>query len=224
MILGLTVSLMAFPHSVQAQPGPDIEVRPDVGPPGALFFFFATGFDGDDDKEEVSVWINRPDGSTTTDNMYGLHEVTDTGRIDWRWEAPSDAPPGTWSAVAYGNESDVERVVTFEVRRGAAPAPSDPDRLETNVQPNAGPAGTRFAFYATGFGNEEDISVWLNTPAGQVIAADDTNVSKLNESVPGGRADWYWTSPPDAMPGTWSVVAHGQESNVEHVILFEIVP
>jgi hypothetical protein len=223
-IIGLT----AAPQAAQAQESeaPDSEVRPDVGPPGTVFRFFATGFqsgedDDDEEKENVSVWINAPDGSTTTDGVRGVNEVTDTGRVDWEWVAPEDAQTGTWSAVAYGNESDHEMVILFEVREGTDAPPEDPERLDTNVQPQAGPGGTEFAFFATGFGSEEEFGIWVNTPASEVIDAEGDEVYKTTSS---GRADWLWTAPVDAQPGMWTMVAHGKNSGVERVIPFEIVP
>jgi hypothetical protein len=218
------------PQQVGAQTGaPSGEVRPDVGPPGTTFAFFATGFEGgeedgdedEDEKEIVSVWINRPDTSTTTDGIIELNNVTDTGRADWKWIAPEDAQPGIWSAVAFGNDSGHEVVITFEIRPGAEQPAPDPERLDSNVQPNAGPGGTTFSFYATGFDGEEEIGIWLNTPDGRVL---DAETDELYQATPSGRADWEWTAPVNAQPGMWSMVARGKESGVERVLIFELVP
>lgn len=223
----LVVGAAAAPRLTSAQQDEArTGVRPEAGAPGATFYFFATGFagggDDDEDKETVSVWINAPDGSVTTDNINQLNEPTDTGRIDWQWTSPDNAQPGIWSAVAYGNDSGLELVIPFEIRLDApAEVPESPEDLRTNVEPNAGPGGTTFAFYAIGFSSEEDVYVWLNTPGGVALDAD---VDDLNRATESGRADWSWRAPGDAQPGMWSMVARGAESGVEHVIPFEILP
>jgi hypothetical protein len=211
-----------------------IEVRPDAGQPGTRFRFFATGFDSgvdeaddsdeaEEDPEVVSIWINAPDGSVTTDGIGGKSDIVPgSGRVDWYWDSPENAQSGTWSAVAFGNRSEVEQVITFEISPDApAEVPSDPERLDANVQPNAGPGGTTFSFFATGFDEGEELAIWVNTPDGRAV---DANVEELFEAASGGRADWYWTAPEDAQVGMWSMVARGKESGVEYVIPFEITP
>jgi hypothetical protein len=230
-ILLAAIGLVATPPTASAQDS-DIsrgEVRPDAGAPGTVFRFFATGFQGIDlddededepgEKEIVSVWINAPDGSVTTDGIQRVNEVTASGRVDWRWVSPEDAQQGLWSAVAYGNDSGNEVVILFEIDENAEPVPQDPDRLDNNVQPNAAPGGTEFAFYATGFDAEEDFNVWVNTPAGEAL---DIQGEELYETNASGRADWLWTAPTDAQPGYWSMVVRGEESGLEQVIPFEI--
>lgn len=88
-----------------------------------------------------------------------------------------------------------------------------------NVTPSVGPPGARFAFVAFGFNAEEQIGVWANTPAGEAIAID---VEELNRADGDGRADWFWTAPDDAQRGMWQLVARGLDSEVQHVITFEI--
>jgi hypothetical protein len=223
------IGLTAAPQSASAQDTSRGEVRPDVGEPGTVFRFFATGFQGvepatdgdDEEREEVSIWVNAPDGTATTDGIGRVNQVTDQGRIDWQWIAPSDAQLGTWSAVAFGNDSGNEVVIRFEVRADAPPVPEDPEHLDQGVAPQAGPGGTEFAFYATGFEEEEELAVWVNTPSGEALSAE---TDELNRTTLSGRADWFWMAPEDAEEGTWSMVAHGKQSGVERVILFEIVP
>jgi hypothetical protein len=88
-----------------------------------------------------------------------------------------------------------------------------------NVTPAVGPPGARFAFVAFGFNANERIGVWVNTPGGEAIAI---TVERLNQADGDGRADWYWTAPADAQPGTWQLIARGLDSKVERVISFEI--
>lgn len=88
-----------------------------------------------------------------------------------------------------------------------------------NVQPSVGAPGTEFAFYATGFWDEEVVDIWLNRPDGQVI---DAEVEELYKASHTGRADWYWEAPEHAMTGFWQLVARGRSSGIEHVIDFQI--
>jgi hypothetical protein len=87
------------------------------------------------------------------------------------------------------------------------------------VQPQAGPPGTRFLFFADGFAADEPISIWLNAPNGQVIAAEDR---ALGDSSASGAATWTWTAPADAPLGAWQMVGHGRTSGNEQVIPFTI--
>jgi hypothetical protein len=87
-------------------------VQPAVGAPGTQFAFFATGFDG---SERVGFWVNGPDG-TVIDDSDGNTTANSDGRADWRYTAPGDAAPGVYTMVARGVESDVERVIVFQIQ------------------------------------------------------------------------------------------------------------
>ena len=87
------------------------------------------------------------------------------------------------------------------------------------VYPQAGPPGTRFLFFTDGFAADEPISIWLNAPNGQVIAAEDR---ALRNSSATGAATWTWTAPSDAPLGNWQMVGHGRRSGNEQVIPFTI--
>lgn len=88
-----------------------------------------------------------------------------------------------------------------------------------DVVPAIGRPGTLFAFYATGFNQEEKVVYWFNLPDGNVQG--DT-CAYVVDSSHNGRADWQWRAPYDALPGAWSVVAYGVESGVQHVLPFDI--
>ena len=87
------------------------------------------------------------------------------------------------------------------------------------VYPQAGPPGTRFLYFTDGFAADEPISIWLNAPNGQVIAAEDR---ALRNSSATGAATWTWTAPSDAPLGNWQMVGHGRRSGNEQVIPFTI--
>lgn len=206
-------------------PSNEVGVEPLIGAPGIKFAFFAAGFY---DHEKVGFWFNKPDG--------GLHSNNDAyvtysyeGRADWTWDSPASAAPGIWTAVAKGNRSGRVKLIHFEIRPlntatgdTTASAPSDEDLLALSdgvVEPLEEVAGSRFAFFATGFGRRESIRYDITDPAGteHLDYEDYTTTSNVE-----GRADWTWKSPADAMPGVWAVTAKGQKSGKKSVIYFKI--
>lgn len=95
--------------------------------------------------------------------------------------------------------------------------------LPARVHPSSAQAGARFDFLADGFQSDERIDMWVNTPDGRALPARPD--SELQRRVArDGRAAWSWTSPDDAQPGTWSLVARGQRSGTVRVGLFTILP
>lgn len=201
--------LIGMPSLASAQEGSS-NVTPGVGPAGARFAFFADGFDK---NEQVGVWLNTPDGKVMDAKVEQLNSANEDGRADWFWRAPTDAQLGTWQMVARGVDSEVQSVISFQIASGELPA------QDANVTPNVGPAGARFAFFASGFDKNEEVGVWLNAPDGSVMDADVEELDSANED---GRADWFWTAPTNAQPGMWQMVARGADSEVQSVISFEI--
>jgi hypothetical protein len=191
-------------------------VSPEVGLPGTVFTFAASGFI---DDEEVNYWIDVPDGTVIGSLDYEV-EANDEGSINWTWRAPGDAPQGYWQMVARGRESGVERVIAFEI---SYTVPYDGDTTvppigsEQNVSPREGGPGTVFAFFAKGFRDNEWVGLWLNAPDGSVVSIPERGVYAYQ-----GRADWTWRAPGGAMRGRWQVVARGEESGVERVLVFEV--
>jgi hypothetical protein len=96
-----------------------------------------------------------------------------------------------------------------------------PGPAPAGVEPAAGPAGTRFAFFATGFLVDEPIAVWLNTPNGQTAELYPEDLRNANAE---GVATWSWVPGPATQPGPWEMVAQGIDSGVQYVIPFEITP
>jgi hypothetical protein len=109
-----------------------------------------------------------------------------------------------------------------------------------STQPSVTPAGggpsTRFSFVATGFKGDpktdgadndnndaEKVSFWINTPDGRTIkATDDNNDKSYERASREGQAEWSWRAPADALPGAYTLVAHGNESGREVLIPFQI--
>ncbi|NJP05521.1 MAG: hypothetical protein HC837_07825 [Chloroflexaceae bacterium] len=95
----------------------------------------------------------------------------------------------------------------------------DADEPDANVEPKVGTPGTWFDFYGTGFDDNERVSFWANGPDGRIDSNDSRYAVVTNED---GRADWRWRAPGDAAPGTWAIVAFGNDSDHEVVLTVQI--
>ena len=113
-----------------------------------------------------------------------------------------------------------------------------------SVTPSDGVPGVRFTFVAPGFigaaykddvdkDQGERISYWINLPNGTIIStqkhegkgAEDDRIEPLMVRANGhGEATIFWTSPENAMPGPYSLVMHGLESNMEVALPFTMHP
>ncbi len=207
------IALTAVPRAVTAQA--DAAVIPPVGGPGTEFAFFATDFE---DGEKVGYWLNAPDGAIVATNEETF--ANDDGRADWMWDSPDNAMLGTWEMVAEGEDSGTIWVIPFEVESGLPESGAPAPRITNGdyaVEPLAGPPGTEFEFFANGFESNEDVGFWLNAPDGSIV-----DINQKDNTTEGGRVDWSWDSPSDAMRGNWEMVARGVDSNLEQVIPFEI--
>jgi hypothetical protein len=207
------LALLASARPAAAEPSPT--VAPAVGPPGTRFLFFAAGFAPD---EQLSFWLNRPDGSVQAAEVFDGRRSSTAGEAVWTWTAPQDAPRGGWQIVAHGRESAVERVIAFTV--GDPPAPYAPQPY--NVTPRSGLAGTLFVFYAAGFTAREFVDVEVRGPDGAVVRFGDKSLVVSEPATDAGRIDGSWTSPESAAPGDWQIVARGAESGVTQTITLTI--
>jgi hypothetical protein len=216
--LCLLLALLALLGTVRpaaAEPSPT--VSPAIGPPGTRFLFFATGFAPD---ERLSFWLNRPDGQVQAADVFDLDRSSSAGDAVWTWTAPQDAPRGGWQMVVHGRKSAVERVIPFAIGDPAASsAPSAP----YNVAPRSGIAGTLFIFYAAGFTAGEYVDVQVHGPGGTTITIEDTSIVVSEPASADGRLDGSWTSPANAAPGDWQIVARGADSGVTQTISITIV-
>jgi hypothetical protein len=91
---------------------PQAAVEPAAGPPGTSFAFAGLGFS---ELEQVSYWVTAPDGEIYAAYPSGA-EAEESGRVDFRWTAPTDAPRGVWVMTMQGIKSNTARGVRFEVR------------------------------------------------------------------------------------------------------------
>jgi hypothetical protein len=207
------LALLASAHPTLAET--PSTVSPEVGPPGTRFLFFAAGFAPD---EQLSFWVNRPDGSIQAIEVFDGKRSSTAGEAVWTWTAPQDAPRGGWQMVAHGRKSAVERVIAFTI--GDPPAPYAPPPY--NVTPRSGLPGTLFVFYAAGFTAREFVDVQVRGPDGTIVPFGDSSLVVSEPATDGGRIDGSWTSPASAAPGNWQIVAHGAESGVTQTMTLTI--
>jgi hypothetical protein len=90
-----------------------LDVTPDTAAPGMRLSFSAAGFAPD---EEISVWLNLPDGRVAPAEVEGSTRAAPDGRAGWTWVSPAEGPPGGWQMVAHGRASGVELVASFVLR------------------------------------------------------------------------------------------------------------
>ena len=96
-----------------AGPPPHLDVSPAVGAPGMRFVVSAAGFAP---EEDLSVWVNLPDGHAAPTTVEGVLRSAPDGRAGWTWVAPQDAQRGVWQMVAHGRKSGVEVVGSFTIQ------------------------------------------------------------------------------------------------------------
>jgi hypothetical protein len=228
---GMLPAAAAADDTTPSQPPGD--VAPKSGLPGTRFAFYATGFD---DGENITYWFNAPDGRIIGDR-YAYITNSHKGRADWQWQSNYNEQPGRWTAVAYGVDSGVERLIPFTIEHpdgepaapapGESPAPASPPATTTivnpsdvAVQPLRGYPDTRFAFFATGYADGEVVHFWATDPRGENYGSNRGYKVKANGN---GRADWTWRVPDQAAYGRWMMIGWGEQSHVERVIFFEVL-
>lgn len=220
---------------------PTANMSPPEAVGGTRFEFYSYGFD---DGERVGYWLHAPDGSIVSNNETYFVLANDDGRAAWEWESPQDAMPGVWLMVAGGPNSGYEVTFVFTILPSSAapaespttepfpePIPTEPPQqdipsagpidttVDANMIPMEGSAGTTFDFYSFGFDAKERVGFWLNAPDGSIESDDKAYVTTANGE---GRADWSWSAPEDAMPGLWTLVARGVDSEYEQVFIIPI--
>jgi hypothetical protein len=212
-VLLLIVSLVAAPHPAAAF---EQAVQPTSSLPGSVFAFFATGFEP---EEWVYYWVNDP---ATGVHEGGAVRANHMGRADWTWKSPSDAAYGRWSMVALGTSSEQERVLFFEISDEipgpTSQLPAGQQQYDVGVTPRSGSPGTDFDVFGRGFNEVERVWFYAIAPDGTMSRAGDFGT---NEN---GRVDWTWESPPNALPGSWTLRMQGEVSHVERLVTVEIDP
>lgn len=127
-------------------------------------------------------------------------------------------------------------------------------QAQGSVTPAAGVAGTTFTFVATGFKGSsstvtnpterqkdaehgEVVTYWVNLPDGSVISSAPTDGAAQGKSGDKnktsaftaradrtGQVELAWMAPASAMPGSYSLVIYGLDSQYQVVIPFSVAP
>jgi hypothetical protein len=113
--------------------------------------------------------------------------------------------------TARGRNSRREVTVNFTIEVPNPPA--------ARVDPPAAPAGSNFAFRASGFNVIERVDTWVERPDGVNIAGT-FDVRANGEGV----ATWNWRAPADAAPGNWTMIVRGRDTDLLFRIPFMLTP
>jgi hypothetical protein len=219
--IAFIVQAGAIPAELAApEPGSNVFVRPEIGPPGTLYAFVATGFLP---LERVGIWLHAPDGSISdlAADIGGRsdHVANREGVLQWVVGSRASTPDGRYVAVAAGTSSGLTRVVAFQVQQGAVQA-QPVATPNTSVFPVSGPPGTSFAFTATGLLPLEGVGIWIHRPDGQIITVTaDGQAVRADQS---GTARWSVTANQNLADGVYAMVAQGVTSTQVRVVRFEI--
>ncbi len=185
-------------------------VRPEQGDPGSRFTFLADGFR---ERERISFWLNSPSGGVIATEVEGQSPVGADGQTSWGWMAPAGIQPGRWEMVAFGNTSQVTRVLRFTIR--------GPDRPDNDPPSNVFPAvidqGQIARFYVDGFNPGETVDFHFLDPNGQRRTSGVLRVLNYTANE-GGRVDGSWQPLADTQLGVWQIVATGLRSGVVRVV------
>jgi len=192
-------------------------------------------------NEEISFWINVPDGTqvpkgslgqtntTMTGNVIALDSIAstdDNGAFTYTIDT-TGLPSGSYSLVAHGLSSQVEQILDFTISGSSAPAPLMSEGSTTMA------AGTPLTLHGSFYKPNESISLWINVPEGTALDSDslgqndtkvDGNVVQLY-NMPGTDASgrFTYTVNTTGLPaGNYSIVAHGVDSGIENVLSFII--
>jgi hypothetical protein len=115
-------------------------VEPFIGYPNTDFSFYATGFPA---RTLVRYWAEDPNGRKYDYDDERYIGSNPDGRVDITWNAPADAAYGYWKMYFLSEETDevesqIERVLYFEIRPPGEPIPPE-DFVPPPPCPRGGP-------------------------------------------------------------------------------------
>ena len=206
-VIPFTIGQAASPETG----GQPFNVVPADGVPGTLFRFYATGYEP---REFVYISVSGPTGVLEAPSLTVPRTADPSGRVDGSWTSPTDIAPGAYQIVVQSDHSGDTRTIPVTIHAAQAAQPA-----QLTITPAAAAPGARFVVSGSGFGAEEKLSIWLNTPDGRVLPAEIEGVA---ETAPDGRVGWTWVAPQDAALGAWQMVAHGRTSGIEAVVGFTL--
>ncbi len=210
VVLALTISGIGLlaPAKAHAQCCVFLNPQTHLVQAGHEIHFYGYGFNPD---EWVSTWATTPREAVVTGKNV---RVKDEGELSFSFKVPEEAESGQWSMTVRSEESNMLVITYFQVL-GRDPSIAD---YQAAASPPVAPPGTEFAFAATGFDDEEDVSYWITAPDAHVYEA----FPKGAESNDDGRVDITWFAPHYAPQGTWVITMQGYDSDVARAIPFDV--
>jgi hypothetical protein len=181
--------------------------QPEVSA-GEKIRFRGTNFYSD---ERVSSWATAPDEAVMAGEFA---RANGSGEVTFSFQVPRDAVGGRWSMSVRGDESHIIAVAHFTVYGRSI----ETAKSQAWVSPAWGTPGTTFSFAANGFDSDERVSYWVTAPDGNVRDSAHRGAGTNGD----GRTDFAWTSPADAMAGTWVMTMQGYDSSVARAVPFQI--
>jgi hypothetical protein len=180
-----------------------IQVRSDVEGQGGTFAFSGSGFDP---NEGIALWINLPDN--TVEGL-GTIRANAEGVFQYELTLGGDYPAGIYQLTAYGLDSDLTGIVTFQLLPGSAtgePA-GRPDPVLV-VRPADVVQFETVTIEGQNFGRDEDVSLWVTLQNGSVAPL----VEGVDTTDDGFFAFEYQLG--QFPVGTHTITAQGQSSRL----------
>jgi hypothetical protein len=229
-----SASAQTMPGSLTVQ---GLSASPVSVATGATVTISGSGYGAD---ENVSFWINAPDGTKISPNSLGQTNSYVTGNViplntmigaddNGAWTLDlntSGLPAGSYSLVAHGLSTAKEDVLAFTVSGNPAPPLAAPNGASMT-------AGTMFTVNGSSYRPNEEIGFWINVPAGLTISNDSLgqdNTKVIGTVIPLGarpsadaNGNFTFNLDTTGLPaGNYSLVAHGLNSKIDTVIAFTI--
>jgi hypothetical protein len=193
--------------------------------------------------EPVSFWINVPAGTTFSNNSLGQTDsaivdnvaavdamalTDDNGSFSFSLNT-AGLPSGSYTLVAHGMNTYIEKVISFTINT----APATNQVKLTVLGDTTVAAGTVLTINGANYQASEPVGFWINVPKGTSLASDSlgqtdsyivANVAPLDAMATADTngAFSYSLNTSGLPAGTYSMVAHGLESNIDGVVTFTI--
>jgi hypothetical protein len=191
--------------------------------------------------EAVGLWINVPSGIAISSDSLGQTDsyidgavipldnmayTDDSGTFSYSLDT-SGLTAGSYSLVAHGLDSGVEKVFNFTISSAASAVRLTATSDTTIV------AGTVLTINGAAYQADEPVGLWINVPDGTTVSSDslgqtdsyiDGTVIPLDNMAYADDAGGFtYTVDTSGLPsGSYSLVAHGLKSGIDGVLSFTI--
>lgn len=202
----LFVGLFAIPATTTRAQSAGIVMTPDTTPQNTTVTIKLSGFRP---NEVVTLWQTLPDLSVVG---HGNYEVDEEGEATLLWHVDASSPTGQHYMSARGNDSRRIAITHFDLTLGEGMAADLPMSVSTTVDNQ----GSTFRFSAVGFGAREYVSIWLRTPANEIIDLGEVLSSRE------GTFDYKLFLGGDKAEGAYHLTAHGNTTNNTAIASFNL--